>query len=67
MEFDFSWLVSVSADNKRDRRTIEEVLADTRAKKRMKTESTLSSQLEDTDGSLPSGSESATSVPESSS
>lgn len=29
---------TVSADNKRDRRTIEQVLADTRAKKRMRTE-----------------------------
>ncbi|XP_025081108.1 sperm-associated antigen 7 homolog isoform X2 [Pomacea canaliculata] len=36
----------VSADNKRDRRTIEQVLADTRAKKRMKTDIEASTQGE---------------------
>lgn len=36
----------MSADNKRDRRTIEQVLADTRAKKRMKTDIEASTQGE---------------------
>ena len=47
----------VSADNKRDRRTIEEVLAETRAKKRMRTEQGPSSQTDETEKAVLTSSE----------
>ncbi|KAK7093708.1 sperm-associated antigen 7 homolog [Littorina saxatilis] len=57
----------VSADNKRDRRTIEEVMAESRAKKRMKTEGGAPAQTGETEDVASASAEIPDSVPGSSS